>query len=243
LQFIGIPGRNYGVFSHPNQLGQAAAILFIFYLFADQKKYWLLLPIFCLIKCGSRTSILASVLGLTVYVLINFTKNKYKKPRKKLQLGLVVGTLIGFLLMALISQFIILIPNLNSDSLTGRVQIWQTSLELFKNSSFIGLGLGWEQRAIDAQLLNIWAVSSHNQILEVMFSSGILGLIAFLFLPIKAVVNFSNLTSFEKAFLIATLISSISEAYLDLQYPTLQTYLMLAIIVCSDSKRDYEQKQ
>ena len=240
LQFVGIPGRNYGIFSHPNQLGQAAAISFLFFLFSDKNRIWLLLPLFCLIKCGSRTSIIACLVGLVVFLSVYITKNKKRNPRNKMQLGMVVGTLVGLLLMALVSQFVILIPHLNGDSLTGRVQIWQTSLELFRNSSLLGLGWGWEQRAIDAQLLNIWAVSSHNEILEVMFSSGILGLLAFLFLPIKVVVNFNNLLPFEKAFMLATLISSASEAYLDLQYPTIQTYLMLVVILCSDSKRNHE---
>ena len=237
LNFIGIPGRNCGIFIHPNTLGQAAALSTLFMIEAKVKRVYLLLPLLCMIKCGSRTSILGILTGLLVYSVIRIFKSRQgsEKP-SKLESPLVIGTLLLGILVASSAQFLNYIKFLDPSALTDRVGIWQVSLTLFKSSSIFGLGWGWESRAIQSQLLNVWAVSAHNAILEIAFSAGIVGLVIFLFMLTKGLVYFSNLLVIEKMMLASILVSGISEAYIDLQYPTLQTVLFFVIIIGASKK-------
>jgi O-antigen ligase len=243
FDFIGIPGRNYGIFSHPNTLGQAAALSTLFMIESKMKKIYLLVPLLCIIKCGSRTSILGIITGLLVFITIRILRsNASPKAIKKYESPLAVGTFVLGILLASSAQFLNYINFLDPQALTNRVQIWQVSLNLFKSSSTFGLGWGWSDRAIESQLLNIWAVSAHNAILEIIFSAGIAGVIIFLFLLSKLLVYFNNLQTLEKALITSILVSGISESYIDLQYPTNQTFLYFMIVLSANSKRKVDHE-
>ena len=232
LNNIGIPGRNYGIFSHPNVLGQISCLSLLFMIESKVKKIFLLLPSLCLIKCGSRTAIIGAFVGLLIYVVANFFRSRSNSnKRRKIDYPLVVGTALFAILLAMSTQFILYINLIDPNALTSRAKIWQNSLEIFKGSSLIGLGWDWENRAIDSQLLNIWAVSAHNVILEIIFATGVAGLLIFLFFIAKILAYFSNISLIEKMILTAIGVSGISESYLSLQYPTIQTYLFFAIAV------------
>jgi O-antigen ligase len=79
--------------------------------------------------------------------------------------------------------------------------------------------------------LNFWSISSHNALLEIIFSTGILGLVIFLVILTKCLVFLGRILLIERMLLIAILVSGVSEAYIDLQYPTLQTFLFFFIVV------------
>jgi len=237
FDFLGIPGRNYGVFSHPNTLGQAATLSFLFILAYRNNRILLLAPVFCILKCGSRTSIICLAAGAVVYFIISILKSKNSSKIRKVESPLVIGTFLLGIFMASSFQFLNYIKFLDPGALTGRVSIWQSSLTMFKSSPINGLGWDWESRAIDSQLLSVWSVSAHNMILEIIFSSGILGLLLFLSILIKGALYFNRLLDVEKIVSISILISGISEAYIDLQYPTIQTILFLIIILGANKER------
>lgn len=237
FNFIGIPGRNYGIFSHPNTLGQAAALAVLFAISSRKNLLYLIAPLICILKCGSRTSIICIITGVLVFIIISLTKGRLKPKFRQLETTFVVGTFLMGIFLASSFQFLNFIKFLDPGSLTGRVSIWQTSLTLFSSSSLFGLGWGWEQRAIDSQLLNVWAVSTHNALLEIIFSSGIVGLSVFLLIITKVIVNFSKLWPVEKIMLTAISISGVSESYVDLQYPTIQTFLIFFIILGANKER------
>jgi len=232
LDSIGIPGRNYGIFKHPNILGQASCISLLFMLVSKVNKIYLVLPLFCLVKCGSRTAILGTLVGIIIYIIVSFFKSrKTSNKLRKIEYPLVIGTSVMAILLASSVQFLQYINLIDPNALTSRGQIWQNSLAIFKESSLLGLGWDWEKRAIESQLLSIWAISAHNAILEITFSAGIVGLIIFLLCLAKILVYFSNLTLIEKILTLAIAVSGISESYIDLQYPTFQTYLFFTIVV------------
>ena len=237
FDFLGIPGRNYGVFPHPNSLGQAAALSALFLL--GYRKNWILLlaPIFCILKCGSRTSIISLVVAVVVFFISLILKSKNRPKIRKAESPLVIGTFLLGIFMASSLQFLSYIDFLDPGSLTGRVSIWQSSITIFQSSPIIGLGWDWESRAIESQLLTVWSVSAHNMLLEIIFSSGILGLLLFLAIFIKVAVNFNRLYDVEKIVLISILISGVSESYIDLQYPTVQTILYFLIIIGANKER------
>jgi hypothetical protein len=238
LNFLGIPGRNYGVFSHPNGLGQVAALSLLLIVALKSNRYLLIFPIFCLIKCGSRTSIGGVAVGLFVYsVILIFKRRQMSGKSINLESPIVYGTFILGILLAGSYQFLSYISFLDPTALTNRAAIWQTTVTLFRESPAFGLGWNWESRAINAQLLNVWATSAHNAILDVSISTGTVGLILFFLLLAKAFAYFSNLDPVEKVVLTSTMVSGISEAYVNLQYPTVATILFLIIVLGSNRKR------
>ena len=230
---IGIPGRNYGIFAHPNVLGSASAVSFIFLLYSNKNKLWTFLPIFAWLKCGSRTALIAMSIGLIFYLIKLFVKSRKGKAERIIETPSVIVTFIVLILFIGTQQFLALIKELSPDFLTGRISIWQTSQELVRNNSLLGLGWGWEERAISNNLLNVWAVSTHNQILEIAFSAGYLGLFLFSIFLAIGVTNFQIFTQVERSLFVSFLVTGISESYVDLQYPTIQTYLFFLLILRS----------
>ena len=228
----GIPGRNYGVFSHPNGLGQIAAIALIF-IFFERKNWFMFLPaLFCLSKSGSRTALLALAVSL-IFLLLH-----YLKPRKIFSKGklyfsevfIAAGILVG---VTGSIYFILLLNRFQPNQLTGRVQIWQTAKELFRSNLWFGLGWDWEGRAIDANLLSVWAVSAHNVILEVLFSTGFVGLILFFYIFVTSLIGVGRLPALDTGLLIALSIFGVSESILDMQYPGVTTFIFFYIALAS----------
>jgi O-antigen ligase len=164
-------------------------------LVSKVNKIYLVLPLFCLVKCGSRTAILGTLVGIIIYIIVSFFKSrKTSNKLRKIEYPLVIGTSVMAILLASSAQFLQYINLIDPNALTNRGKIWQNSLAIFKESSLLGLGWDWEKRAIESQLLSIWAISAHNAILEITFSAGIVGLIIFLLCLAKILVYFSNLT-------------------------------------------------
>ena len=152
-----------------------------------------------------------------------------------------MGVFILGILLASSAQFLSFIRFLDPTALTSRASIWQASQRIFEASPLFGVGWGWESRAVEAQLLNVWATSAHNAILDITFSAGIVGLTLFLMLLSKIFVYFKFIPVREKMIICFLLTSGISEAFVDLQYPTAQTYAFFLIILGSNrevSKND-----
>ena len=239
LKSVGNPGRNYGIFAHPNVLGSVSVISFLYILTSKSRKIHklsIVLPIFCILKCGSRTSIIGLVSGIIIYFLLRSQFISNSKQKIKFDFPLIIGLFLLGIFWTLISFFIRTINYLNPESLTSRVSIWQISLELARSHPFIGLGWGWQTRAVESQFLNSWEASAHNQILEIQFSSGMLGLFLFVILIIIGLFFFSEMPILDKTIFISTLISGISESYLDLQYPNTLTFLFLTILIQAKSR-------
>ena len=243
FDFIGIPGRNYGLLPHPNSLGQVAAVSLIFIITSKANKLLCLFPIICIIKCGSRTALIGIAVATLLYSLIwLFKRRDILGKRVALQAPLVTGTFILGILAASSAQFISFIGMLDPNALTARVSIWQSALGIFNSSPVFGLGWGWEGRAVEAQLINVWATSAHNALLDIAFSSGILGLTIFLLLISKVIVYFPFLSAQEKAVLCFLIASGISETFVDLQYPTVQTYAFFLIMIAANPKKAPEDE-
>ena len=238
FDFVGIPGRNIGIFSHPNVLGSAATLSFLLIATSKANKIFLLLPIFCIIKCGSRTSIIGISAGLFVFgTILLFKKRQSKGNSTPLETPVVIGVFILGILLASSFQFLQIIGLLDPSDLVARAGIWQNALVIFQSSPTIGLGWNWESRAVSAQLINVWAVTAHNSLLDMMFSAGIVGMVLFLIITSKIFASFHRLADMEKVILISLLIFGISEAYIDLQYPSIQTFLFLLIALGINRER------
>jgi O-antigen ligase len=237
---IGIPGRNYGVMSHPNGLGQVAALSYIFSVYRYGNKFLIAPAVFCLLKCGSRTAISACVLVSLVIALHKFWPKRVVAQRKK-KFSEVFNTVSVVIGVSLTTLFLINLNGLSPDALTGRAQIWQTAKELFNSKLIFGLGWGWEGRAIEANLLNVWAVSAHNAILEVLFSTGFAGLILFLYLITICISGVRNFEPLDKSLLLTLMVFGISESILDIQYPSVTTFIFFLLTLSNRQGRQDEK--
>jgi O-antigen ligase len=238
FDFLGIPGRNYGVFAHPNGLGQVAILSLLLIITLKSNRYLLVFPIFCLMKSGSRTSITGLAVGIIVYLVILIFKRRQLSGKSiHLESPIVFATFIFGILLASSYQFLNYIGFLDPTALTNRAAIWQTTATLFRTSPTFGMGWNWESRAIESQLLYVWATSAHNAILDVIISAGTIGLLMFFLLLAKALAYFPNLNPSEKVILSSTLVSGIAESFVNLQYPTVATILFLIIVLGSNRRK------
>jgi O-antigen ligase len=237
LDFIGIPGRNYGILPHPNSLGQVAAVSLLILITSKANKFLWLVPILCIAKSGSRTALIGLALALIVYLTIYiFKKNKSKGKSVVLESPITIGIFLVGIFLTSTAQFISIINVLDPNALTARVSIWQNALTIFQQNLILGTGWGWESRGIEARLINVWATSAHNAILDIVFSAGFAGLLIFLILLVKTLVYFNFLLVQERLIFCFLLASGVSETFVDLQYPTLQTYIFFLIVIGSNRK-------
>jgi O-antigen ligase len=237
LDFVGIPGRNYGVLPHPNSLGQVASVSLLFLITSKSHKIFWLIPVLCIVKCGSRTALIGLALAM-VLLCVNWLlkRNKNKERSITLESPIAIGVFVLGILLASSAQFLSFIGMLDPNALTARVSIWQNAQRIFESSPYFGIGWGWEGRAVEAQLLNVWATSAHNAVLDIAFSAGVVGLTIFMSLLSRMIVYFKFLSIQEKLMVCFLLSSGISETFVDLQYPTTQTYAIFLVILGASRK-------
>ena len=226
---LGIAGRNIGVFSHPNVLGEVAALSIVFTLASNSKRYLLIAPLFCLAKCGSRHAILGVIAAALFLFLSKFIKKENFKKVGRLEFPWFIRVMISITLVIFIYKLIQSINLLDPAMFTGRASVWQTALALAKFNPLLGLGWDFEQRAISSNLLNTWAVSAHNNFLEITFCTGLVGLFLFMVLYSRTIVSFSRLSDLEKSLLVYIFISGLVEYTIKFTYPSITSYLFIFI--------------
>lgn len=179
---------------------------------------------------GSRGGLLALVGGVVFYLILKF----WPIIRTKLWLKLGIGTII---IVSIIMAFWVFKPNFSLDPAVGgritssnniRVQIWQTSLELGAKHPFLGLGLGNYQNAFSdltknrvnfPEFITPLALTPHNLFLMFWLSTGILGLIAFVWLVIIFFrIGFKKTDNFVSLALMAAMSVIIIQGLVDTPY-------------------------
>lgn len=185
--------------THANELSSLATL--VFWLSFSKKRtrhtilVWLLraVLIYVIIGARSRVSVVAFLLGGLVYLL--FASRNYLKRWVTVSAG--VGALSTFFLLNLClnqawaNDIVGYVkrgqarPGLTT--FTGRTLIWQHTLGKSLESPIIGHGYG-VSRLTMGQVPNVdWDVAHcHNELLEIFFNTGVLGLI-----PVLAVFAYS----------------------------------------------------
>ena len=169
--------RYMGLLSHPNQIGAIASLVIITNLIKKFRYQFFVLSIalLSLALSQSKTSILAVLFSSVTWFFAYKIKN-----RKYTKLLLIVSMFL--FLFGWMYVFISGIPGVNEEllSLTGRTQIWEEALIIWKNNIIIGAGQNAfdEDFRIATQLGG--ATSAHNQVLEVLATIGIAGLLGML---------------------------------------------------------------
>lgn len=148
-----------------------------------------LIVTFSILILGSR----ASFLGLAFIFLfrIIFYILNYKKRFKKLILGLIITITLATLLnlkFTSSSNFLdraatISIVN-NDSSINQRINYYKSSIEIFKENPFFGIGLGnWKFESINKNRFNITGYIipfvAHNDFLQILNENGLFGFLSY----------------------------------------------------------------
>ncbi len=151
----------------------------------------LLVALFLLLKTESRSAWLAAFIGITLFVLLNFTSSKYRLIGVAVVLLSVIAGY--FLFPELFQKRIANMFDLNpQSSFARRLYFYEGAWKAFLASPLIGHGLGnftvflpkfrspdyWMYQSEDI------VPHAHNEFLEILSETGILGLSAFLFVVI-----------------------------------------------------------
>lgn len=209
---VTIDGRVVGLFGYsPNYLALFLAPIIIvssiWYLVSgwQKKNYWMLgfgillsvVNIIALYLSGSRGGLLALGGGLVFYFLMRFWPIIKTKLWLKIGLGLIIAASIIGAGWVFRPDFTLRgdVPSRVISSNNVRYMIWQASVELGTKHPILGVGLGNFQNAFtDLTIKRInfdnyiipWALSPHNLFLMFWLSTGVLGLIAVIWIIVKA---------------------------------------------------------
>lgn len=115
--------------------------------------------------------------------------------------------------------------NPSGNSVTQKLEIWRTAIEIIRNNFWIGVGTGDVQNAFDQQyddmdsvLLESSRLRGHNQFLTIFVTFGIVGLLWFFFVIFYPVWKNRKLIDYGYImFLITVLLSFLSEDTIETQ--------------------------
>lgn len=203
----------WGYEDHPIYISLYFGIALILILFKSKKSLlslFLFITIFFTLLFLSRKGNIISLLAILLFMIVSNVKNFFNK---KVFAYTFAALLIVALVNYLFSNFLFLrfeeIANLsqvlnNPETSTGiRSIIWRICLNLSLDAPFFGYGLGTAQTLIDNALIEngyqkltlIHKFNAHNQYLQIVLSSGYLGLMFFLSILIYIFRKFKSRNS------------------------------------------------
>lgn len=162
-----------GLSSHGNGLALLVSLSLPFVWLATERKtrFWLVLHmLFIVAISGSRTALAAALLVVFVLCVMRVRVSGDVVKGRGASFGIL--TAVG---VALISLIVALIPHEDTYT-TGRGYLWRIALEQISASPLVGTGLTtWSELFEDGLFGSAAAYSTHNQWMEVLLFSGILG--------------------------------------------------------------------
>lgn len=159
---LGPEGRWPGPFGHNAMTGNAATMLVVLAVALRGPSRWALglVGILTLLLTSSRTSFLATACGVAVVIASGDNALTRRLTRRNVVLG-------GAALVAAASTLVIA----SNTELTGRVQFWTTSIEVWRQSPLIGVGATGMAKSPAA----FAGTNAHNLVVDALLKSGIAG--------------------------------------------------------------------
>lgn len=153
--------EHYGTVGNRMQMGSLAVIISA--LLACFNKYFLVVPILFALFCNSTWTFLSAGVGLAVYFF-------HKSHNISAYILVVVGLV--FVLWAIKDGKVI--QTLDSNS--GRITVWQKSIELANQRPFTGWGIGTYKDLFHplSQMTSVPWRTAHNFIVQFLFETGYL---------------------------------------------------------------------
>lgn len=236
-QYLGPNFRTFGPFESPNYLAMylVPAVFMALPLIGPLRSKLLkiliassfLLPLLALYFSTSRGGAVALASSILAFLLFLYFKSKtFKKSFESLSNILILGLILVSTIF-LIYAVRIISPNQGGDSI--RLEIYNYSLQLLKDNSILGIGLGSFQEKI--ALISIqrpsfqqfglsYALHPHNLYLALWFNLGLLGLVSFCALVLIAVKDLftSQKELFQRSCIFAGLIAVLVHGFFDTTY-------------------------
>lgn len=181
--WVGIPIRLQGLSSHPNSLGNLALVLLIMLRFLKKKGFWITF----LTLCGLAVIILSQSktiwITLLIWIILEWAVRRFSSlPQQSTRwlTGLMAILGLGLTFVVLLSRESIPGSTLTPLSLTGRVDVWQVTLDTWLENPLFGYGPNLWNLFFRQDYGFLWAGQAHNQYLQTLGESGLLGLSALL---------------------------------------------------------------
>jgi O-antigen ligase len=219
--------RLIGLWEQPNSYGAFTMLCYPilfwkFYTISNNKKYYVLIPIIINvglhILTGSRTTIIASSVGVLIWFLLE------KNWLKLFSVSVILGLFIVILLNFSPSSFE-RVEDSNLTNFSSRDEIWNSALVFVKDRPWTGYGFGVEgkifQNELKIDLEDSFIESNvrqamHNGYLSILVGGGVVALIFWiiiLLLPLG--LSLSTQFSPEKAYAIFTIIAVLITNFLE----------------------------
>jgi exopolysaccharide production protein ExoQ len=237
--FVGVlpwlPIRLWGLDSHANTLGPLAAVILLLeiaYPFEKKSRHLagLLIGGVALLLTQSKTAWIAFIVAIIAFALLKIyssaaddASRSRMKATTVASIVFVVFVVISLVLIAMfgdfdkqIAKYLATAEGSKISSLTGRDAIWRATFSAWERNIIFGYGpeLWGPSFSAKYHLLGI-ASNAHNQAVDVLGSSGLLGLISFfvyLIALMRNAIRVREVTGwFPLVLLIALIVRSISE--------------------------------
>lgn len=226
--------RSVGFFNSPNACAMILApALVVSLAFLKRKDFWLASLVIAagLVATGSRAGMIAAISSTLVFWLLQ--KHAVIKAYAVMVAGVVVFNPITLTLLA----------NRNANDADIRVHIWNKSWLMLLQHQFGGYGLTSFQdhfRAFTLHQINFdefitpFAVHPHNIFLYTWFLFGILGLLALLYMIVRAFTRIGNNPTLTQAVGAALLVCFLIQGMMDnsLWKNDLIIWFVVALLLC-----------
>jgi len=189
-----------------------------------------ILGLFAIYFSGSRGAMLAVLGGFVFYLIVRF----WPVIQARLWLKIIIGLII---IISMVSAWFVFKPNFLLNPAAGgrvtssnniRAEIWMTSFELGKMHPVLGLGLGNYQAAFSEltknrvnfpEYISPFALSSHNIFLMFWLTTGLFGLISFVWLLVLFFqIGLRNINSPIRLVLMSAAVVIILQGLVDTPY-------------------------
>jgi len=223
-RYLGVP-QMAGLTQHPNGMGFIASLALLVELYSPKSRnrpVFITSAMIVLMLTQSRSGWMIGVAVLGIW--------SYDRLGR--------GRTITIWSVGLLVTWIALGEFLSQWTLTGREKVWVVAIETFKDSPLIGGGPDALQRVVEGTTLAFGA-QAHNQILDSLAKTGLLGAIALVSFEIFAFrrarhLRFISDTSVAVAILAAFTIRGAFESPFKSSFPT---YLVIAILSAATASR------
>jgi O-antigen ligase len=226
------------------------AIIFCIDLIRSKQPYKKLYRIFGIILfigivlLSSRTSLFLSVIIILIKIFANSSTLKIRNTIILFFSIFAVGIVLTFSIPTLKNRVLKFNENVSSYSgISLRTKIWKNTFEVIKDSPIYGHGFGLSQTKLVEQYKKINFrrgfindYNSHNQYLQTLLDSGILGLVVLLLILTFPFLDFSNIRLTHSLFSIIIIISFIPESFFLRQYGVLFFSLFYSLFYISYDK-------
>lgn len=210
--WIGIPIRLYGTSNHPNGLGYIALSYLILARLVSKKSLWfyinIIVAIITIILTQSKTIWLALIIWLILeWIIKNVSTHRLITSRMLISAILLFFFITLYLL--LFKQDLLEHIFGSNISLTGRTYVWEITLKTWLKHPIFGYGPNLWNINFRQKYALFWAGQAHNQFMQTLGESGLIGvgaLLFYLFTIIKLSSKLNNVTNFASLGIVITIL-------------------------------------